>query len=194
MSHRILTKRQTQRLVIAFMSLATAVVAARALPANPTTPASTSTAPTDGLAVVRINDGDTIVVNQNGQEETVRLIGVDTPETKDPRKPVQCFGKEASNWTKSQLEGQRVRLEVDVTQGDRDRYNRLLAYVFRASDNLFINHTLITEGYGHEYTYQSNPYKYQSDFRAAEQAAREQGRGLWGADTCNGDTTQAIVK
>lgn len=194
MSQRILTKRQAQRLVVALISLASAVVAIRAVPATPITSMQASPSLSDGLAVVRINDGDTIVVNKNGQEETVRLIGVDTPETKDPRKPVQCFGKEASAWTISQLQGQRVRLEADITQGDRDRYNRLLAYVYRANDNLLINQALISDGYGHEYTYQSNPYKYQTAFRKAEQSAREQGRGLWGADTCNGDTTQAVLK
>ncbi len=142
--------------------------------------------------VVRVADGDTITVNYNGVNTKVRLIGVDTPETVDPRKPVQCFGVEASNYTKSQLNKQTVYLEFDESQGITDKYDRLLAFVRRADGSLF-NYDLIANGYGFEYTYQNNPYRYQSEFIAAARDARENGRGLWAASTCNGVTGSATT-
>jgi micrococcal nuclease len=135
-------------------------------------------------AVLRVVDGDTIVVSIGGKSETVRLIGIDTPETVDPRKAVQCFGKEASDKTKELLAGQRVMLEKDPSQGERDKYGRLLAYVYR-SDGLSINKYLVEQGYAHEYTYNA-PYKYQAEFKAAEAEARQQGSGLWAPGACNG--------
>ncbi|MCC7543259.1 thermonuclease family protein [bacterium] len=161
-------------------------VAAKAAPQKPPTAAMVSQA--SMVKVTKISDGDTIEVEVNGVSEKVRLIGVDTPETHDPRKPVQCFGKAASDWTTQTLTGRSVRLEADPSQGERDKYDRLLAYVWR-DDGLFINQTLIKEGYAHEYTYQT-PYKYQQTFRGDERQAREQSRGLWAADTCGGDTKQ----
>ena len=86
----------------------------------------TKTATTEAK-VVRVIDGDTIQVQFSNQTETVRLIGIDTPETVDPRKPVQCFGREASDYAKGLLAGRIVSLEFDGTQGDRDKYHRLLA-------------------------------------------------------------------
>lgn len=140
--------------------------------------------------VVSVIDGDTIKVDINGEIETLRLIGMDTPETVDPRKPVQCFAVEASNKAKEILTDKEVRLEADSTQGERDKYNRLLRYVY-LENGTFYNQLMIEEGYAHEYTYQSNPYKYQEAFQTAENNAREQEKGLWDSDTCNGDTTQA---
>ena len=138
---------------------------------------------TDGLSLVtRIVDGDTIIVEVNGVQEKIRLIGTDTPEVVDPRKPVQCFGKEASAFTKNLLAGGSVRLESDPTQGDRDKYGRLLRYVF-LSDGTFVNKTLIAEGYAHEYTYRI-PYRYQTDFKTAERSARENKKGLWVPGAC----------
>ena len=140
--------------------------------------------------VTQVVDGDTIKVLMNNQTETIRLIGLDTPETVDPRKAVQCFGQEASNKAKELLTGKMVTLEADSTQGERDKYDRLLRYAFLEDGTLF-NKLMISEGYAHEYTYGSNPYKYQADFQAAEVEARENNRGLWSAETCAGDTTQA---
>ncbi len=148
---------------------------------------------TDALyKVISVVDGDTIKVSIDGKTETLRLIGIDTPETVDPRKPVQCFAVEASKKAKEILTGKNVRLEADRTQGERDKYNRLLRYVFLEDGTLY-NKLMISEGYAHEYTYQSNPYKYQEDFIKAERQAREQGTGLWGINTCNGDTTKAAT-
>lgn len=132
--------------------------------------------------VVRVIDGDTIVISKLGINETIRLIGVDTPETVHPSKPVQCFGKEASQKTKDWLEGEKVYLEIDETQGERDKYGRLLAYVYRA-DGLFINLELIMQGYAYEYTY-NLPYKYQLKFKESEQFARTNGVGLWAESAC----------
>lgn len=138
-------------------------------------------------SVTSVVDGDTIKVNINGTVETLRLIGMDTPETVDPRKPVQCFGKEASNKAKELLIGTKVRLEKDPTQGELDKYGRTLAYVYR-EDGLFYNKYMIEQGYAHEYTY-NTPYKYQAEFKAAQKSAQENLRGLWSPGTCNGDTT-----
>ncbi len=132
--------------------------------------------------VTRVVDGDTVVVLINGVSEKIRLIGVDTPETVDPRKKVQCFGKEASGFTKSLLENKTVRLEADASQGDRDKYGRLLRYVF-LEDGMLVNKKIISEGYGHEYTYRL-PYQYQIDFKNAERIARESQKGLWASGAC----------
>lgn len=161
-------------------------------------PSSTfaSTTPTrsgETLKVVKVIDGDTINVDLNGKIETLRLIGIDTPETVDPRKPVQCFGIEASNKAKEVLNGQSVRLEADNTQGERDKYGRLLRYIFLLDGTNF-NKMMISEGYAHEYTYQSNPYKYQVEFKQAEGEARENKRGLWADNACTGISTQSTIQ
>jgi micrococcal nuclease len=142
------------------------------------------------VKVLSVVDGDTIKVSIDGKTETLRLIGLDTPETVDPRKPVQCFGKEASNKAKELLTGKMVRLESDSTQGEIDKYKRLLRYVF-IEDGTFYNKWMIQNGYAHEYTY-NIPYKYQVEFKAAEKSAREQQLGLWNPSTCNGITTSEV--
>lgn len=147
------------------------------------TPAHSSAPPVDMFTVVRIVDGDTIVVSTKGVQEKIRLIGVDTPETVDPRKPVQCFGKEALDFTKGLLLGVQVKLESDNSQSERDKYGRLLRYVF-LSDGTLVNQKIISEGYGHEYTYRT-PYKYQNEFKEAEQSARENRKGLWVDNACD---------
>ncbi|OHA58453.1 MAG: hypothetical protein A2571_01585 [Candidatus Vogelbacteria bacterium RIFOXYD1_FULL_44_32] len=132
--------------------------------------------------VVKVVDGDTVVVNINGKTETLRLIGINTPETVDPRKAVECFGKEASAKAKSLLAGQTVRLEADPSQGERDKYNRLLCYVFLADGTNF-NKLMISQGFAYEYTY-NLPYKYQAEFKLAEREARELKKGLWADGVC----------
>jgi len=141
------------------------------------------------VKVVFVLDGDTIKVLINGETKIVRLIGIDAPETVDPRKPVQCFAQEASNKLKKLLSNQMVRLESDPTQGDLDKYQRLLRYVF-LEDGTFINKLMIAEGYAHEYTYLI-PYKYQEEFKTAEKTARESQLGLWSPTACNGITNIA---
>jgi micrococcal nuclease len=127
--------------------------------------------------VVRAVDGDTLVVRIEGREERVRLLGVDTPETKHPRKPVEYFGKEASAFTRRMAEGKRVQLEADPSNTNRDRYGRLLRYVF-LPDGTLLNAAIIEQGYGHAYT--RFPFQRMEEFRALERSARENDRGLWG--------------
>lgn len=131
-----------------------------------------------GLAeVVRVVDGDTVVVKIEGQEEKVRLIGINTPESVDPRKPVECFGKEASTHTAELLpEATMVRLVRDVEA--RDRYGRLLAYVYRESDGLFVNLSLVADGFAEQATYPPN-VAHVDEFAAAARTARENNAGLW---------------
>lgn len=127
-----------------------------------------------------VHDGDTFGVDMNGTKETIRLIGVDTPETRDPRKPVQCYGQAAATFTTQLLSGQRVRLEADPLSTNRDRYSRLLRYAYTA-DNRLVNAEIIKHGYGFAYT--SFPFGKADEFKRYEQAAREAGKGLWGSCT-----------
>lgn len=131
----------------------------------------------DSVLVTEVVDGDTIKL-ETGQ--AVRLIGIDTPETKDPRRPVGCFGKEASAQTKNLLEDKRVILEKDVSE--TDKYGRLLRYVYLPLDNdqrLFVNDYLIREGFAYALTYPPD-IKYNEQFREAERQSRDGNRGLWG--------------
>lgn len=132
--------------------------------------------------VIKVVDGDTIAVDIDGVSETIRLIGINTPETKDPRKPVECFGIEASKKAEELLAGQMVELEKDETQDERDKYGRLLRYVKR-KDGLFYDLEIIKQGYGYEYTY-NVPYKYQKEFKEAENYARTNKLGLWADGAC----------
>ena len=126
--------------------------------------------------VVRVIDGDTLVLSPN---EKVRLIGVDTPETKHPKKPVQCFGREAKEFMQRLAAGRKVRLELDqinATTGHKDKYRRTLGYVY-LEDGTFLNAEIIRQGYGHAYT--RFPFRYLEEFRDLQRQAREKGLGLW---------------
>ncbi|OGE37604.1 hypothetical protein A3B45_03105 [Candidatus Daviesbacteria bacterium RIFCSPLOWO2_01_FULL_39_12] len=132
----------------------------------------------EAVLVSKVVDGDTITL-EGGQ--TVRLIGIDTPETKDPRRPVGCFGKEAANKTKELLEGETVVLQKDVSEVDK--YNRLLRYVFLSLDGgqlLFVNDYLVREGFAQVLTYPPD-IKYNEQLREAEKSAKENKKGLWGS-------------
>ncbi len=143
-----------------------------------------SSSPVSNTRVVRTIDGDTLVIEWKGKEESVRLIGVDTPESVDPRTTIQCFGREASAALKAKASGQPAYFIPDPGQGERDKYNRLLGYVF-LDDGTLLNNWLIAEGYGFEYTY-NLPYRYQQEFQSAEKSAQAKRKGLWASDTCNG--------
>jgi micrococcal nuclease len=119
-------------------------------------------------------DGDTIDVEISGKIERVRYIGIDTPETVDPRKAVQCFGVEASKKNKGLVEGKMVRLERDITE--RDKYNSLLRFVWL--EDTLINEALVAEGFAASYSYPPD-IKYQVRLAAAEKDARENNLGLW---------------
>jgi endonuclease YncB( thermonuclease family) len=129
--------------------------------------------------VVRFSDGDTITVDMNGKNETIRFIGVDTPETHDPRKKVQCYGPAASAFTKNTItaHGSVVKLAADSQSSNRDKYNRLLRYVY-LSDGTLLNQKIISDGYGFYYPY--FPFTKSADFDAAEKQAMAANRGLWG--------------
>ena len=128
-----------------------------------------------GARVIRVIDGDTIKVDLGGRIHTVRLLGVDTPETKHPTKQVQYFGREASAFTKKWLHGKTVELARDPMGDTRDRYGRLLRYVFVGGDNF--NAKLIREGYA--YAYRRFPFSQRSKFIRLEAEAKQKGRGLW---------------
>ena len=162
-------------------AIATATVAPVFVP-NPTN--SNIPVNTIKAQVLRVVDGDTIHVLLNNKDVTIRMIGIDTPETVDPRKPVQCFGKEASNHAHQLLDGATVYLEQDTSQGDYDKYNRLLRYIWMSDGRLF-NQVMIAEGYAFEYTY-NLPYNYQTQFKSAQRNAQDQQLGLWSPNTCNG--------
>jgi len=134
--------------------------------------------------VARVVDGDTMDVTLEGQTVRVRLIGIDTPETVDPRQPIECFGREASAQAHALLDGQTVFLEEDPSQDSVDQYGRALRYVWMADGRLF-NLEMVAQGYAFEYTYDV-PYKYQVQFKQAERDAREQQLGLWAPTTCGG--------
>ena len=121
--------------------------------------------------VVRVVDGDTLLLDR---KERVRLIGINTPETVDLRRPVERFGREASAFTKRMAEGKKVRLEYD--QDRKDRFGRTLAYVY-LEDGTFLNAEIVMQGYGHAYV--QFPFKYMEEFRGYEREAREAQRGLW---------------
>ena len=145
-------------------------------------PKSATSTDADLVPVTRVIDGDTIVVKVADVEEKVRFIGMDTPETVDPRKPVQCFGKEASDETKKLLTGQEVLLKSDPTQDNKDKYGRLLRYVY-LSDGTFIDELLIKEGFAREYTYKI-PYQFQKKFKADQASAKLSELGLWNPVNC----------
>ncbi|TVY08725.1 thermonuclease family protein [Paenibacillus cremeus] len=123
--------------------------------------------------VKRVVDGDTFETKEG---EKVRLIGVNTPETVKPNSPVEKFGKEASNFTKSKLTGKKVYLFSDA--GDKDKYGRLLRYVFIEGDPVMFNETLVRDGYANTMSVPPN-VMFQDLFRMLEREAREKKKGLW---------------
>lgn len=136
--------------------------------------------------VTRVVDGDTIIVDFNGKEERVRLIGVDTPESVHPDATKNVKeGKIASNFTKEKLEGKEIALEFDVQE--RDHYGRLLAYVW--FNGTMFNKTLLKEGYAQIATYPPN-VKYVDDFTKIQKEARESNKGLWSNNIFNAESNK----
>ncbi|HSE61616.1 MAG TPA: thermonuclease family protein [Candidatus Saccharimonadales bacterium] len=147
------------------------------LPAAPAPSAGTTiTAPPGYYIVTQSVDGDTFQVDIDGKKESVRLIGVDTPETHKPNTPVQCQGPEAADFTRQTLEGKPVQLVADPTNDNRDRYDRLLRYAYTQDGTLF-NRLLIEKGFGFAYT--SFPFQKTDEFLAAQTAAQANKVGLW---------------
>jgi micrococcal nuclease len=128
-------------------------------------------------AIERVVDGDTIIVRTDaGERERVRLIGIDTPESVKPGTPVECFALRASAFTKHLLTGRRVRLVLDAET--HDQYGRLLAYVYRLPDGLFVNAELLRRGMAQTLTFPPN-VRFADRFAALARQAREASRGLW---------------
>ncbi len=171
---------RTKRLYIFLLVLASLVFLALRMPAGqPAKKLAQENQP--GLyRVSRFVDGDTIVVSMQGTEEKVRFIGVDTPETHKPNTPVQCYGPAAAAHTKAIIGQHRVRLESDSLSTDRDRYNRLLRYVY-LPDGRLVNEDLIKNGYGFYYPY--FPFTKAEHFRDVQVSAKATFKGLWG--NCN---------
>jgi micrococcal nuclease len=138
-------------------------------------------------------DGDTVKVVVRGFETPVRLLGIDTPETRDPRKPVQCFGPQASARTARLLPvGRRVRLVTDPTQDERDRYARLLAYVYtpgKSGPRGSVNFALVATGHAKVYVQEGERFTHAVPFFRAQHRARKVRNGLWGPP-CRGNTTK----
>jgi micrococcal nuclease len=131
-------------------------------------------------SIAHFVDGDTIAVNMNGKVEKVRFIGVDTPETHKPNTPVQCYGPAAAAFTASSIGTQKVRLVADPQSTNRDRYDRLLRYVY-LPDGTLLNEKLIQTGHGFYYPY--FPYTKSEQFAADQAKAKSKNLGLWG--NCN---------
>lgn len=148
------------------------------LPATPISPQPKSTdESTQVFTVTRVIDGDTIEILYSDTKRKIRLIGIDTPETVDPRKLIQCFGKEASEKTKSLLKDRHVWLQKDSIGDTIDKYGRLLRYVYRYPDSLFINAELIKQGYA--YVYLTYPFSKSEEFKTYQAEAKEKELGLW---------------
>ncbi len=128
--------------------------------------------------ILNVIDGDTFDIKVDDKKVRVRMLGIDTPETVDPRKPLQCFGKEASDNTKKILLNHFVSLKTDFNQPSIDKYNRLLAYIYD-ENGLLINRYLLENGFAREYTYGS-PYSKQKEFKKLEKEAKKKKLGLWG--------------
>lgn len=126
--------------------------------------------------VLRVVDGDTVLVRVGGRRERVRYIGIDTPESVRPGAAVQCFAKRASAFNARLVAGERVRLVSDAER--RDRHGRLLAYVYRVRDNLFVNAELVRRGYARTLTIPPN-VAHAEELRRLAAVARRNGRGLW---------------
>jgi len=139
-----------------------------------------SSVATEQYTVTRVVDGDTFIASIDNSEQRIRLIGVDTPESVHPNKDVEHFALEASAFLKDLLEGQRVFFgyeQSNAATNHKDRYGRVLAYAYRASDSLFVNAEIIRKGYGHAYT--MYPFSMQEEFLKLERDARIGKLGLW---------------
>ena len=163
--------------VLSFVLITATLVEAQTVATMPTYPVEDFTADI-AYKVVKVIDGDTVKLNYNGKVTSFRLIGVDTPETVHPHKPVEAFGKEASEFTRNLLLGESVYLRFDVEQ--KDMYGRQLAYLYRAPDGLFVNLEIVRQGYGHTYTH--FPFKHMELFRHYGDRARKAAKGLYGND------------
>jgi micrococcal nuclease len=136
--------------------------------------------------VLHIFDGDTFSVRIDGKVETVRVLGIDAPESGVKYTAKECYSTEATKRAVEILGGQEVKLVADPTQADRDKYQRLLRYVY-LSDGRFFNKIMIEEGFAQEYTFEDKTYQFQAEFQESQAAARQNQSGLWGECKKNTD-------
>ena len=137
------------------------------------------------ITVERVIDGDTIEVRNNNILQKVRIIGIDTPESVNPRKPIECFGKDASIYAEQLLlkPNSWIELEIDPTQDDKDRYGRLLRYITIHPQEIDFGYQMIRDGYAYAYVYK-DAFMRTSQYQAAQREASEQQLGLWGVSGC----------
>ena len=128
--------------------------------------------------ITKVLDGDTFIIDISGHEVIIRLIGIDTPEIVDPRKPVQCYGKEASVKAEEILYGKDIYLEKEIAKGNYDQYGRVLAYAI-LPDGTSYNKYMIKNGFAREYTFNKEKYRYQEEFKDAQKLAKKNLVGLW---------------
>lgn len=134
--------------------------------------------------VLSVIDGDTIKINYNGRATSVRLIGVDAPETSArANTKTGCYATQAKNYLARRLTGKYVTLRSDYLSGDKDYYGRLLRYVYLGSEE--IDRTLVANGYAREYKFWSNNYTRRSSYLSAQASAKNARRGLWNLNVCS---------
>jgi endonuclease YncB( thermonuclease family) len=173
------TYRKFRRTIYPFIALAVAIFAALAAHYGwfQTVQKQAAQSQPGLYAIDHFVDGDTIAVKMEGKTETIRMIGVDTPETHKPNTPVQCYGPAAAAYTKNIIGNNQVRLESDPKSTNRDRYNRLLRYVY-LPDGRLVEAELIKNGYGFAYT--QFPFTKANDFEQDQAQAHAANKGLWG--------------
>lgn len=156
------------------------------IPSQEGAPSSASAYPTNAM-VVHVADGDTLEAQMDGASTTikVRFLGVNTPETVDPRRAVECFGKEASAFTKQLLQGKRVLLKEDPQADNIDKYGRSLRNIF-LEDGTDVNALLVKEGYAYAYVSFPQDKRRKAELKRLQEEARLAKRGLWKLDTCDG--------
>ncbi|HET9722925.1 MAG TPA: thermonuclease family protein [Actinomycetota bacterium] len=164
------------RRAVLVAALAVLVAACTSTPGRDTSEPGAAGGREVGALVTRVVDGDTAEMLLDGREVDVRFIGIDTPESVAPDQPIECFGRRASAYTRSRLEGRTVRLEFDVER--QDRFGRTLAYVWVGGE--LFNETLVAGGYAVVTTFPPN-VRYVDRFIAAQRSARGSGLGIWGA-------------
>lgn len=143
---------------------------------KPVNPAALMKYEPGSYAIKTFVDGDTVIVDMGGVDETIRFIGVDTPETHKPNTPVQCYGPLAAAYTKQRIGSGRIRLVSDRLTTNRDRYNRLLRYVV-LDDGTYLNQELVAKGYGFAYSF---PFAQLRTYADTMERARQNHQGLWG--------------
>ncbi|MCC7522793.1 thermonuclease family protein [Candidatus Uhrbacteria bacterium] len=182
-----MSKRKLYRLAILFIAgfiftISLQAPAQEDRPSEVVRQAATST----NAVITRVVDGDTVEARlDTGDEATVRLLGINTPETVDPRRPVECFGKEASNYMKQMVDGQRVRLDADTQADDIDKYGRLLRNIV-LDDGTDINARMVRDGYAYAYIDFPLNKNRKAELVRLEEEARTAERGLWSQETCAG--------